>query len=92
VDAKSLRSLDEFRKMGDAFLERVLGDDSRPRNVKRTIEEDDENDDEEEETVEEDVDSLKKRLEKLFWVIVRCPYGDVNVEYGADLHTSIHGR
>lgn len=31
-------------------------------------------------------------IEKEFWKLTESPFEDVTVEYGADLHTSIHGR
>lgn len=31
------------------------------------------------------------QIEEEFWNIVGCPFKEVKVEYGADLHTSIHG-
>lgn len=32
-----------------------------------------------------------KEIEQEFWRLVESPFDDVEVEYGADLHTSIHG-
>ena len=31
-------------------------------------------------------------VEKEFWKLIGSPYEEVDVEYGADLHTSVHGR
>jgi hypothetical protein len=31
-------------------------------------------------------------VEKNFWRLLSNPFHEVDVEYGADLHTSIHGR
>ena len=31
-------------------------------------------------------------IENEFWKLTESPFEDVTVEYGADLHTSIHGR
>lgn len=35
---------------------------------------------------------LESDIEKEFWKLTESPFEDISVEYGADLHTSIHGR